>query len=516
MEDESRTDVRARLAALEDLVGSDPAAALVRVRRLTAEAAALGDDLAARTGLAWEADALQRLGETAAAIAVLADLRAAAALPAELAVRASWVLARVFTDVGDQATALEHVLDAAAALDDTVPVRLRTRVLIKVADVLDELGSLDEARTWYARAEGLAVGDGQLHALVLNNLAYGEFLAGNADAAQEAAGRLLDLSRQYGRPLNANALDTVARIHLLRGEHAAAADVARSAVAADDAMDSRNADDVHVYLLTLAEAQRGLGDLDGAAATLAQAQEFLDLGGFGGLRADLLRERAELLARQGDFEAAFAAHKAFHAADKENLSLRREAQARARQALYETATARREAEVFREQARRDPLTGLRNRLFVDEVLPGLLAGAAASGRCLAAAILDLDHFKAVNDTYSHAVGDEVLRVVAALLEEAVAGVGGGSFAARLGGEEFLLAVVTTGPARAFDVVEAVRRSVEEHDWSTTTPGRGVTISAGVAIATRECTRTTLLSRADRLLYAAKAAGRNLVRAQPPG
>lgn len=503
------------LEGLEDLVGSDPAAALARARQLSLEADVAGDVVTAWSARTWQAEALQRLGETSAAAALVAELRAAdVVLPAEVTVRAAWILARIFTDVGDHVTALEHVLEATGGLDDTVPLRVRIRVLIKVADVLDELGSLDEARTWYGRAEALADGDGQLHMLVVNNLAYSEFLARNAPEAQHAADRLQELAQRYDRPLNANALDTVARIHLLRGDDEVAAQVARTAVAANAAMDSKNADDLPVLLLTLAVAQRRLGDLEGAAGTLAQAQQFLDLEDFGDLRADLLEERAELLAQQGDFEAAFAAHKAFHAADKELLSLRREAQARARQSLYEATAARQEAELFREQARRDPLTGLWNRLHVDEVLPGLVDGAASSGGCLAAALLDLDHFKSVNDTFSHEVGDEVLRVVAGLFADAAAEAGGGSFAARLGGEEFLLVVLTPGPVPAFDVVEAVRRSVEVHDWSATTPGRGVTVSAGIAFATRDCTKTTLLARADALLYAAKAAGRNLVEVEP--
>ena len=86
--------------------------------------------------------------------------------------------------------------------------------------------------------------------------------------------------------------------------------------------------------------------------------------------------------------------------------------------MFETAEAREEAEHFREQARRDPLTGLRNRRYVDEELPALIA----AGGELTVAIVDLDHFKWVNDRLSHDVGDQVLVLVAKLLETELAAI----------------------------------------------------------------------------------------------
>ena len=91
------------------------------------------------------------------------------------------------------------------------------------------------------------------------------------------------------------------------------------------------------------------------------------------------QEQAELHAAREEFARAFAVHKVFFAAYNELHSLQREAQARTRQAMFETAEARQEAERFREQARRDPLTGLRNRRYVDEQLPALIEDAGVTG-----------------------------------------------------------------------------------------------------------------------------------------
>ncbi len=499
------------LDGLDDLVGSDPAAAVERTRLLQRRAEELGSARAAAAALVWRADAEQRRGDAAGAAALVTRARESGQLTGEALVRACWVLSRVFTDLGDRPTALEHGLDAVAASDERVPRRLRTRVLIKVADLLDELGAADDARSWYARAEDLAAGDAQLHLLVVNNRAYSALEAGDAAAAERECRLMQELSEQYQRPLNASALDTVARVHLLAGDPERAVRVAQEAVDAAAHMDAKLHDDLPEYLLTLAAAQRHLGEPLTAAGTLQRARDACGTDGWGGFRARTLAEEAEVLAALGDYRGAFEAHKAFHAADKETLSAQREAQARARQALFETEVAREEAARYREQARRDPLTGLRNRLFVDERLPALLGRFRSGPRTLATALVDLDHFKAVNDTYSHEVGDEVLRVVAGLLEEALALVPGEeSFAARLGGEEFLLVLCTGDLPAALAVVEGLRRAVEEHDWSAITPGRGVTLSAGVAAASVDSTRTSLLARADARLYEAKAAGRNRV------
>lgn len=508
------------LDALEDFVGLDPAGAAVRARALGVRARLLADAGALAAAQVWEAEAVQREGDAAAAVALVTAVRRDhPTLPRVLSVRASWVLARVFTDLGDRPTALEHALDAAAAFgataaaaaveDDEVPRRVRTRVLIKVADLLDELGAHDDSRSWYRRAEEIAVGDGQLHLLLVNNRAYCELERGDVAAARRELELLLALSERYDRPLNANTLDTVARIHLLTGAPRLAEAAALAAVDTNEQMDGKNADDLPVYLLTLAVVQRTLGDPVQASHSLDRARAACGAEGFAQVRAQILAEQAEVSAARGDHAAAFATHKAFHAADKELLSQQREAQARARQAMFETDVARQEAARYREEARCDPLTGLRNRLFVDERLPALVEEFHRGGRVVSAVLLDLDHFKSVNDTYSHEVGDEVLRTIAGVLQGAVSGLPD-SFAARLGGEEFLLVLVTDDRDCALGVAEQVRAGVEGHDWSGVTPGRGITVSGGTTAIVPTGDKSTLLAEADARLYRAKAAGRNRI------
>ncbi|NAZ84248.1 diguanylate cyclase, partial [Kineococcus sp. R8] len=500
------------LAELVVLVGVDPAATLERATVVQAGAAQAGDGDLALTARVLVADALQRMGRTSEAARAVRELRAGPQeLPAEHQVRTAWVLMRVFSSLGDSATALDHALDALPHLGGDVSPRLQAQFLIKMADVLGAVGDVEGARERYAQAELLAVGDPELHVRAVNNSAFGELMEGNTAQAVADAERLVALAAHYGAELNSDELDTVAHIHLLQGRPDQAVEAALQALEVLERKDNKAGDDLPDILLTLATARRHTGDLDEAARCIVRARRISTDHGYGDITARLLEEEAEVLAGKGDFRGAFAAHQAFHAADKELVSLRRQEQSRARQAMYESTQARADAARFREEARRDPLTGLHNRLAVGERLPALLDARRRGGLPVVAALFDLDHFKAVNDGYSHEVGDQVLVTFAELLAGGLADLPeGAGLAARLGGEEFLLVLAATTVERATARVEAVRRAVEEHDWSAVTPGRSITVSAGIALADDDATQFSLLRQADVELYAAKAGGRNRV------
>ncbi|GAB6904135.1 GGDEF domain-containing protein [Kineosporia succinea] len=506
-----------RLADLDDLVGSDPSRARHVAFELEQLARRLDDSLSVATALIWQAEAAGREGHQSIAAQLVNTSREHGPLPPELVVRGAWVMARVYNDFGDQATALDRIMDAVAAFGPDVTRRLRTRVMLTGADLLDDLGDREDSLLWYGRAEELADGDAHMQIMVANNRAYSSLTAGDLDDAQAQARLLAELSTRHKRPLNAGVLDTIANVHLLRGDYRAALETAHQAVDVTDRMDTKVSDARPEHLLTLGIAQRLLGLPEQAAESLARARAACGPEGHGRVKVRILEQEAELLAGRGEWEAAFHRYREFHTADQELLSAQREAAARSRQAVFETGQAREEtdrareeAARYREEARRDPLTGLRNRLYVEEHLGPLIE----SSHTLGVALIDLDHFKSVNDTYSHEVGDEVLRVVARVLDaclaEATHASSGSSFAARLGGEE-LLVVMADAARGAREVAELCRAAVEGQDWSRLTPGRVITLSAGVAVAEPGDNRATLLSRADAQLYEAKAVGRNRVR-----
>lgn len=162
-------------------------------------------------------------------------------------------------------------------------------------------------------------------------------------------------------------------------------------------------------------------------------------------------------------------------------------------------TAHREAA---EQARTDALTGLPNRRALLEELERELARRRRNGRPLALVMMDLDHFKQVNDLHGHPVGDAVLRETAGRLSSVTRQ---GETLGRIGGEEFAWLLPDTTPATA---AERGRQAVADLDFADV--GR-CTISAGVSALTSEDLGVDeLLRRADEALYRAKAAGRNTV------
>jgi two-component system, cell cycle response regulator len=167
-------------------------------------------------------------------------------------------------------------------------------------------------------------------------------------------------------------------------------------------------------------------------------------------------------------------------------------------------------EELRATARRDPLTGLSNRLQLSEDVAALEDGVARYGHRYSVALLDVDHFKAYNDLYGHPAGDEALRAVAAVLA-ANSRVGDRCY--RYGGEEFLCVFPEQTAEQALTAVNRARTAVRDlavpHSGS---PEHGVlTVSAGVAdLAPGSTGAAAALQRADEALYRAKAAGRDTV------
>jgi len=163
--------------------------------------------------------------------------------------------------------------------------------------------------------------------------------------------------------------------------------------------------------------------------------------------------------------------------------------------------------------RHDALTGLANRRYLDSMLTEAVARSSASRNPLALLMINVDHFKAVNDTLGHQAGDECLRRVATVVREMSEREGG--FAARYGGEE--MAVLLLDHQRPMAAAESLREAIEGLDWSDTGPmARNITVSVGVAVADASTLEAPgdLIASADRALYAAKAAGRNRVAVDP--
>jgi diguanylate cyclase (GGDEF)-like protein len=162
---------------------------------------------------------------------------------------------------------------------------------------------------------------------------------------------------------------------------------------------------------------------------------------------------------------------------------------------------------LREQADRDWLTGLRNRRWLARELGPLLERDAVRSGTSSVAVLDVDHFKSVNDRFGHDAGDAVLREIALVLEGVVRGE---DVVVRSGGEEFVVVMPGTGAVEALRSCERIAEAARRTTWDAVADGLAVTVSIGVASTEDGIAPDRLLSAADRRLDAAKRAGRDRV------
>jgi diguanylate cyclase len=501
------------LRARERLSRSDPMAA--KALALEAEEAALIDD-----DRATQAEAL-------AIIAMCCRLRdeydqaftfalRAAELSRDLdapavQARARSEVARVLQATGETGEALQESLAALELAEASGDLDAFVAVLTTVANVYLALQQFDLAVQLCERAAETArlIGDELANGALLDTaacaligVAYAARAEGDEKAAVEAAlaasersraGMLI--ARRHGHRRNEAA--AVANL----AEELAFAGYSQRALALmeswpiDPEQDSRYT--ITHHLDTRGSILLAMGRFDEAIALFSQA---IDLAESKSAAMMSCEHRAEAYEQAGDPTAALASYKQFHLLYVQVASDAAQRNARVAAVRMETEQAKDQAEQQRQRADgllrmslEDPLTGLANRRRLDDLL-------ATDAGAYAVALIDVDHFKRVNDQYSHQVGDEVLRQLAVLLR---AGCRSGDVAARYGGEEFAVLFHGLSGPEAVAAAERIRRAVETFAWETIAMGLSVTVSAGVAAG-------GMLAVADKRLYAAKNAGRNRV------
>jgi diguanylate cyclase (GGDEF)-like protein/PAS domain S-box-containing protein len=178
-------------------------------------------------------------------------------------------------------------------------------------------------------------------------------------------------------------------------------------------------------------------------------------------------------------------------------------------AMVDITEQKRAQERLRELATHDPLTGVYNRRHLDDVLRREIERSKRYGRPLTVAMLDVDHFKRVNDDHGHQVGDEVLSEISARCRRTLRA---NDVLGRYGGEEFMIVFPETGAEEAGVVAERLRAAVAGRPVAAGAGAVEVTVSIGLAALADGEEPRALVARADASLYAAKRDGRNLVRA----
>ncbi|RFB83786.1 GGDEF domain-containing protein [Rhizobium leguminosarum bv. trifolii] len=307
---------------------------------------------------------------------------------------------------------------------------------------------------------------------------------------------------------------TRGEVALAAGRYVAA--IAASRVAQDEVLEAETS---YWYAYLLA----GQGAFDEAQSLLAGIEALEQVLAVPRMKLRHFDMRFRIAEMAGDWRAAFDHHRIYHELVVEDYRRLASARAYTMKLSLDLETMRRKedsARLERERlleenlrlaaeqreavlaSRTDPLTGLGNR----RELQLKCREWAQSGVTHAALMLcDIDHFKRINDVFSHSIGDIVLSRLAGLLGDAGAE---GGLAIRMGGEEFLLLLPDTWAVDAFAAAERLRLRVQDHDWSEVAPNLDVTCSIGLADWSLAESLEAALPVADANLYAAKNAGRN--------
>lgn len=229
----------------------------------------------------------------------------------------------------------------------------------------------------------------------------------------------------------------------------------------------------------------------------------------------------ELYEAWGNFPKAFFHHKAYHELKVKELEQAASSKTKGMMVRFEVEKLKQEQEIYRlknvelaaamtkleELSNQDSLTGLYNRRFFDKQLHHAFNHAKNQQLSLTAMIADIDNFKLINDTFSHAIGDDVLRIIASLFTNTLRG---SDVVARYGGEEIVALFPETTLENAKLVCEKIRQKIEQYPWHKLHPALKVTMSMGLADDLSLAHPEKLLSAADAVLYKVKHSGKNRV------
>lgn len=499
------------------------------------------DRLKALLLVAWasnQASTLERSFEAASQAAALAQAQGDGASEAEArCLRASaghrLGLGRDALDEAAAALALARAVGAGRV--EAVALRTMSNLALEQDDEDEARRLLDESLACARR-----VGDDDCEFWALNNIsnllgirAARMAQAGDIDGARPVVAELkavvdeaLAVAQRTGHWLHrAFALSNLADAYIVLGDHARARELVQAyAALAREGGSHRllayaNLDEVRMW--------RAEGRLDEAVALLSGERHRGLLEHNADLALTTETALHEMHRQRRDFEAAL--HHCERASRMHVLQLTRRAEQQARvmmmrleveQARATAERARLDAELSLRRARllelerdqlqrvahEDSLTGTGNRRAADEALAQRLQDAP-SGGLISVALVDLDHFKQINDRHGHAAGDAVLRTVGALMRHALRTQ---DRVYRYGGEEFLVILGSGVAAVAGEVCERLRLAIESHGWGDIAPGLAVTASFGLALHGAGDTAPALLERADAALYRAKREGRNRI------
>lgn len=423
----------------------------------------------------------------------------------------------IYDRLGDHARALDYFGRSLALREKTGTINRSAGTLSNIGDVHLEDGNLPEALAYHQRSLEIRRRTGEKPAIANSLRSLGSIRAamGEPAAARAHLNGALAISREIGDRANeTGSLLGLAALECRLGNGREAASLAARALAIAEQTKSRELERRALEQLAAAEELAGR-----PAAALAAFRRFKTLEDR--IFTEDRARRVEVLERRYQAEKHQAENERLRA--RQALSALQESRARLQRNAVAGAGAlalaigfvlyRRRVDAARlasELSVTDALTGLRNRRYVEQTIDADVAAAVRRARTdpdggLVFMLIDVDHFKAVNDAHGHKAGDATLKAFAGILRSTCRG---SDTVTRWGGEEFLIVCRATSPREAAILAERVRLAVREHRFS---PGGDMTCSigfAGLPFPGRDLTWEQAVSLADEALYEAKRQGRD--------
>ena len=388
-----------------------------------------------------------------------------------------------------------------------------------------QTGDLERGLTYLEKARAHTANDPNKQAFLAMSFAHLYLDKGQLDRARDQVQEALRLSREH---------------RLLRVEGFALAVSAQLAFREQNYAEALRLYDVilqrhrvcnespSLTLVSMAEVFLAQGDVEEALLHLHEALNQLEVGVDIHTLCHCHKLSYDIHKSQGNFSQALYHHEQWHQHREVLFDEENEVKVRALDVAHRVASlqeastllAQKNKELARQYSElealhakvkelsiRDALTGLYNRRHLFEQVETLIKLSKRYNRPLSIAMLDIDHFKAVNDTYGHKIGDDVLEQVAGLLNDTLRDA---DPIARYGGEEFAIVMPETPLRKAVLTCERLRETLSHYDWSRVHPDLNVSVSIGVAQDATVEAGEDLFSLADAQLYRAKRSGRNRV------
>ena len=480
-----------------------------RAEALEARSLEAGFISRARRSRLLRSDALSRRGELEEALRVQLETLTEAELDGDRMVcaRAHCLLAATYDRLAEQGKALQSAEECVRLLVPEDPPNWHAEHMGVLALATSYWRRGDPDYTTFDEALRLAeeLDEPVLLLAIMNNYVYTAVTRGDERGIEmtREMHRLAEREMPHGYP--SAWLDTIAYGLMNAGELDEAAEFAAAAVEAAP-RDHVEPTTFALCVLTQSKIERLRGDVDNAVERAEAALRIARGAGVNEAIGRALEDLSELQAERGDYKLAYECLRERNAALDQFQTERSEFHAVTLQAIYSVEVERQHRLALEALADADPLTGLYNRRYMNRQLAQLVQEPVAL------ALVDIDHFKRINDRFGHEVGDHVLIRLTEILQAHVeAAAHEAAFAARIGGEEFVLALPSVDAVTAADRCERVRGDVEHNHWDSIAPRLQVTVSVGLAHQPiGGGAPSSLLSRADAQLYNAKRQGRNRV------